>query len=145
MIQHTFLVEKVSVKVYPNLTFPIPNMPPLSFTTPTPALITAPTTTQPTTTTSQHTRQPGQPQHQHDTITTPAQSQHQRLHNHKSAAGTLWHDALDLRSRTGELAQPTVTSYTKGMQKFTDWMPASHPDSISPDTKRLRKETENHP
>ena len=58
---------------------------------------------------------------------------------------TLWHDALDLRSRTGELAQPTVTSYTKGMQKFTDWMPASHPDSISPDTKRLRKETENHP
>jgi len=85
MIQHTFLVEKVSVKVYPNLTFPIPNMPPLSFTTPTPALITAPTTTQPTTTPSQHTRQqptrqPGQPQHQHDTITTPAQSQHQRLH-----------------------------------------------------------------
>jgi len=74
MIQHTFLVEKVSVKVYPNLTFPIPNMPPLSFTTPTPALITAPTTTQPTTTPSQHTRQPGQPQHQHDTITitTPA-------------------------------------------------------------------------
>ena len=60
-------------------------------------------------------------------------------------AVTLWHDALDLRSRTGELAQPTVTSYTKGMQKFTDWMPASHPDSISPDTKRLRKETENHP
>ena len=49
---------------------------------------------------------------------------------------TLWHDALDLRSRTGELAQPTVTSYTKGMQKFTDWMQAEHPDSISPDTIR---------
>lgn len=49
---------------------------------------------------------------------------------------TLWHDALDLRSRTGELAQPTVTSYTKGMQKFTDWMQAERPDSISPDTIR---------
>ena len=49
---------------------------------------------------------------------------------------TLWHDALDLRSRTGELAQPTVTSYKKGMQKFTDWMQAEHPDSISPDTIR---------
>jgi len=50
---------------------------------------------------------------------------------------TLWHDALDLRSRTGELAQPTVTSYTKGMQKFTDWMQAEQPASISPDTIRL--------
>jgi len=83
MIQQTFLVEKVSVNVYPDITLSIPNMPPLSFTTTTPALITAPTTTQPTTTTSQHTRQPGQPgqpQHQHDTITTPAQAQHQRLH-----------------------------------------------------------------
>ena len=49
---------------------------------------------------------------------------------------TLWHDALDLRSRTGELAQPTVTSYKKGMQKFTDWMQAERPDSISPDTIR---------
>ena len=49
---------------------------------------------------------------------------------------TLWHDALDLRSRTGELAQPTVTSYKKGMQKFTDWMQAEHPNSISPDTIR---------
>ena len=51
-------------------------------------------------------------------------------------AVTLWHDALDLRSRTGELAQPTVTSYKKGMQKFTDWMQAERPDSISPDTIR---------
>lgn len=50
---------------------------------------------------------------------------------------TLWHDALDLRTRTGELAQPTVTSYKKGMQKFTDWMQAEHPASISPDTIRL--------
>lgn len=77
MLQHTFLVEKVSVKVYPAFFLLFLHMPPLSFTTPTPALITAPTTTQPTTTPSQHTRQqptrqPGQPQHQHDTITTPA-------------------------------------------------------------------------
>ena len=50
---------------------------------------------------------------------------------------TLWHDAMDLRTRTGELAQPTVTSYKKGMQKFTDWMQAEHPASISPDTIRL--------
>jgi len=49
---------------------------------------------------------------------------------------TLWHDALDLRSRTGELAQPTVTSYKKGMQKFTDWMQAEQPGNISPDTIR---------
>ena len=58
---------------------------------------------------------------------------------------TLWHDALELRIRTGELAKITATTYKKGMQKFTDWMQAEHPDSISPDTKRLRKETENHP
>jgi len=51
-------------------------------------------------------------------------------------AVTLWHDALDLRSRTGELAQPTVTSYKKGMQKFTDWMQAEQPSNISPDTIR---------
>jgi site-specific recombinase XerD len=50
---------------------------------------------------------------------------------------TLWHDAMDLRTRTGELAQPTVTSYKKGMQKFTDWMQAEQPASISPDTIRL--------
>jgi integrase/recombinase XerC len=52
-------------------------------------------------------------------------------------AVTLWHDAMDLRTRTGELAQPTVTSYKKGMQKFTDWMQAEQPASISPDTIRL--------
>jgi len=49
---------------------------------------------------------------------------------------TLWHDALDLRTRTGEMAQTTVTGYKKGMQKFTDWMQAERPDSISPDTIR---------
>ena len=50
---------------------------------------------------------------------------------------TLWHDAMDLRTRTGELAQPTVTSYKKGMQKFTTWVQAEQPASISPDTIRL--------
>ena len=49
---------------------------------------------------------------------------------------TLWHDALELRIRTGELAKITATTYKKGMQKFTDWMQAEHPDSISPDTIR---------
>ena len=51
-------------------------------------------------------------------------------------AVTLWHDALDLRTRSGELSQTTVTGYKKGMQKFTDWMQAEHPASISPDTIR---------
>jgi len=89
MIQHTFLVEKVSVKVYPNLTFPIPNMPPPLIhntntstnnstnnnTTNNNTITThTPTTNTPTTAPTR------QPQHQHDTITTPAQSQHQRLH-----------------------------------------------------------------
>ena len=50
---------------------------------------------------------------------------------------TLWHDALDLRIRTGELAKITATTYKKGMQKFTDWMQAERPASISPDTIRL--------
>lgn len=50
---------------------------------------------------------------------------------------TLWHGALDLRTRAGELAQPTVTSYKKGLQKFTDWMQTERPASISPDTIRL--------
>ena len=49
---------------------------------------------------------------------------------------TLWHDALDLRIRTGELAKITATTYKKGMQKFTDWMQAERPASISPDTIR---------
>ena len=49
---------------------------------------------------------------------------------------TLWHDALELRIRTGELAKITATTYKRGMQKFTDWMQAERPASISPDTIR---------
>ena len=49
---------------------------------------------------------------------------------------TLWHDELDLRTRAGELVKATATTHKKGMQKFTDWMQAERPDSISSDTIR---------
>jgi len=49
---------------------------------------------------------------------------------------TLWHDALDLRTRTGELAKVTADAYKRGVRKFTDWMQAEQPSSISPDTIR---------
>lgn len=49
---------------------------------------------------------------------------------------TLWHDALDLRTRTGELAKVTADTYKRGVRKFTDWMQAEQPSSISPDTIR---------
>lgn len=48
-------------------------------------------------------------------------------------AVSLWHDALDLRTRTQELTKATANTYKKGLQKFTDWLQVHQVASISPD------------